>query len=359
MSRFDRFAPLFLIALLGCAANTGEPEADVTSAASALRESSLSFDVTLRGSSPVKIHAHVWSGGSIFGATVLAVHGLSETGATYGPLATAILNDRLLRFRVRRVIAIDMPGHGESAFPDSANGVKFGDLAIEDYVGVVIDSIRALRQQGYAPSVLIGHSMGGLEVQAAQETLLAQSSSLARLGIRRALLLAPVPPHGNPWTVPPSGDLSPLIMNDPERGAYLQVPPEVFIAQSFGKRDGTLATTTPSVDEVVAAGYIGPEPVNVLLQLVEQTVPLPDGGSFTPARPRVREDAFRPRNGTTLELASFSQDLLVHAEDLALLYPYLTGDDRGRSYDAVVGDDAVHGMFVADPAGVLDELHWP
>ena len=111
--------------------------------------------------------------------------------------------------------------------------------------------------------------------------------------------------------------------------------------------------------KVVAAGYIGPEPVNVLLQLVEQTVPLPDGGSFTPARPSVREDAFRPRNGTTLELASFSQDLLVHAEDLALLYPYLTGDDRGRLYDAVVGDDAVHSMFVADPDGVLDELHWP
>ena len=365
MPVLDRFARFLLIACvlgggaLGCAADVADPETEVAGSASALRETSLSLDVTLRGTSPVKINAHVWSSGARAGETVLAVHGLSETGATYAPLATAILNDRVLRWRVRRVIAIDMPGHGESGVPASSTGLKFGDLAIEDNVGVVIDSIRALRQQGLAPSVLIGHSMGGLEVQAAQEALLAQGSSLARLGIRRALLLAPVPPHGRPWTVPASGDLTPLIVQDPELGAYLQVPPEVFIAQSFGKRDGTLATTTPSVQEVVDAGYIGPEPVSILLQLVEQTVQLPDGGSFTPARPSVREGAFRLRNGTSLELAAFEQDPLVHAEDLALLYPYLTGDTRNRLYDAVAGPDAVHSTFVSDPGAVLDALHWP
>ena len=50
----------------GCTANTdadsaGSDEAAIASGA-ALRESSLAFEVKLRGSSPVQIHARVWRG---------------------------------------------------------------------------------------------------------------------------------------------------------------------------------------------------------------------------------------------------------------------------------------------------------
>ncbi len=349
---------LLIAASSGCGADATTSDATVASASAALRESSFSFELSLRDASPVQIHARLWSGGARTGATVLAVHGLSETAATFEPLASAILNDRWLRRRVRRVIAIDMPGHGESGFPDSASGLSFGDLTIEDNVGVLIDAIRELRRQRLAPSVVIAHSMGGLEVQAAQETLLAQGSSLARLGIRRVLLLAPVPPHGQPWQVP-AGDLSPFIVQDPDLGAYLQVPPELFVAQSFGRLDGTVASNAPSPQQAADAGYIGLEPLSTLLQLVELPVQLPDGGTFTPARPSVRADAFRLRNGTLLELASFEQDVLVHADDLAQLYPYLTGDERGWLYDPVAGRDAVHSTFVSDPSSLLGALHWP
>jgi pimeloyl-ACP methyl ester carboxylesterase len=353
------FYPLCFAFVLGCAAEVasdGASDAELGHASAALSETSLAFEVKLRGQSPVQIHARVWSGGARGGATVLAVHGLAETGAIYGPLANAILEDRQLRRRVRQVIAIDMPGHGESGVPAAASGLRFGDLTIEDNVGVVLDSIRALRGQGLAPSVLVGHSMGGLEVQAAQETLLAQGSSLARLGIRRALLLAPVPPHGQPWTQPPASDISALIVNDPELGTYLNFPPQVVMAQMFGKLDGTLASNAPSVQEVIDAGYVGNEPLGLLLQLVEAPVQLPDGSMVTLARPSVREGAFRLRNGTALELASFSQDPLVPAADLALLYPYLTGDRRNRLYTPIVGDDATHAMFIPDAEGVLDAL---
>src|SRR5262245_45452159 len=140
---------LSLIAsLAGCAADAaGVDDDEFASTSSALRESSLSFEVKLRETSPVSIHARVWDGGSRFGATVLAVHGLSETAAVYGPLATAIFQDRAARRAIRRVIAIDMPGHGESGAPAAANGVKFGDLVIEDYVSVLLQSIDALARQ--------------------------------------------------------------------------------------------------------------------------------------------------------------------------------------------------------------------
>lgn len=347
---------LLIAGALGCSAPVGVEDDALASSGSALTESSLQLEVTLRGTSPVQIHAHVWDGGARGGATVLAVHGLSETGATYGPLANAIFQDRGLRRRIRRVIAIDQPGHGESGVPDAATGLRFGDLAIEDYVGVVIDSIRALRSQRMAPSVLIGHSMGGLEVQVVQDTLLAQGTSLARLGVRRAILLAPVPPHGQPWTVPMSGDLSPFVMTTPELGTFLQVPPLVFIAQSFGTPAGTLVANAPTEQEVTDAGYVGAEPLSLVLQLVEAPVQLPDGTTFMPARPSVRERAFAARNGTLLELASFSLDPLVPAADLAQLYPYLTGDARNRLYTPVVADDAAHSMFVSNPETVLDAL---
>jgi pimeloyl-ACP methyl ester carboxylesterase len=348
--------PLSLTGALGCAAEVSPDAGELGSASAALQETSLAFEVTLRGEHPVQIHARVWSGGARGGATVLAVHGLAETGAIYAPLANAILEDRALRRRVRRVIAIDMPGHGESRAPSPEGGLLFGQLTIEDNVQVVVDSIRALRAEGLAPSVLVGHSMGGLEVQAAQESLLTQGSSLARLGIRRALLLAPVPAHARPWTQPPPSDLNALITTDAALGTYLNFPPQAFLGQAFGRLDGTLAGNAPTLDEVIAAGYVAPEPLGLLLQLVEAPIQLPDDTTVVVPRPSVREGAFRLRNGTALELASFSQDPLIPAADLAALYPYLTGDTRGRLYAPIVDPDATHNYFVAAPEAVLDAL---
>jgi hypothetical protein len=199
--------------------------------------------------------------------------------------------------------------------------------------------------------------MGGLEVQAAQQALLDQNSSLARHGIRRVLLLAPVPPHGRPWTVPQTGDLSSLVTVDPVLGTYIAFPPEVFIAQSFGTPAGTLVTGAPTPDEVVQAGYIGPEPLGLLLQLVEAPVTLPDGSMVTPARPSVSQGAFAFRRGSLLKLASFSQDVLVPAANLAALYPYLTLDPFNLGYVAVDTPDAAHCMFISNPQGVLAALH--
>lgn len=306
------------------------------------------FDVSLRETGTSTIHANVYENPAKRGnTTVLAVHGLSSTGATFKPLAKALFDDARLGRNVRRVVAIDLPGHGKSETPELPDGVRFGDLTIEDNVAVVKQTIDILCEKELGPQVIIGHSMGGLAVQAVQEALLAEHSSLAEHGVTTAVLLAGVPNSGAVWTQPPTPDLSPYIVMDDALGSYLELPPEVFVTsgnwQTFA---GTNAANAPTAEEVAANGWVGVEPLTTLLQL---------GGTDTLVRPSARRNAFHSRHGTRLAVISFSQDVLVPAVAQGDLYRYLTGSS-GPLYLPVVADDATHGMYVSNPKGVLKAL---
>lgn len=307
------------------------------------------FDVDLRGGkTKICADVHVNPRAPRVGTTILTVHGLTETAAAWGPLTQAIFADRQLRNRVRRVIAIDLPGHGDSPRPAGLpGGVLFGDLTIDDNVSVLIQSIRTLRELGLESRAIIGHSMGGLEIQGAQGALLKQGSSLAKLGIRRALLLAPVPAGGQRFTQPPPADLSAFLVNDPAFGTFLQLSPEAArFAGGFTRPDGTLADGTP--DAATIAAFNGPEPLTTLLQLTDQIPALP--------RPTVPMGGFSVReNGTLLSVVAFSQDVLVAPDDLDDLYTFLIGG-RGFLFRMVDTPTAVHSMFIADPVGLLREL---
>lgn len=307
------------------------------------------FDVNIRGgqsevcaavfesSSPIARHV---------GATLLAVHGFTETAQTWEPLASAMFADKKLKHMVKRVIAIDLPGHATSEAPTGLpGGVLFGNLTINDNVGVVIQAIDILRAQGMSAQVIMGHSMGGLTVQGVQESLLAANSSLAKHGVFGAILFAPVPAGGQPWTQPPPSDLSPFVVNDPALGTYLDVPPAIArIGGGFTTFAGTLVSRTPSVAKM--ADYTGWEPITAALQLAGQ-IPLP--------RPSVREGAFSTRNGTVLMLVSFSQDVLTPQVDHDDLYRHLVGRP-GLLFRPIVAPEAVHSMFLTDPVGMLREL---
>lgn len=70
--------------------------------------SEVCFDVALRGgSSEICADVH-HNAAAPLGVTVLAVHGFTETAKTFKPLADALFTDRLMRFVVKRVIAIDL-----------------------------------------------------------------------------------------------------------------------------------------------------------------------------------------------------------------------------------------------------------
>jgi pimeloyl-ACP methyl ester carboxylesterase len=308
----------------------------------------LCFDVNVRGgTTQICSDVHVNPRASRSGSTILAVHGLTETAAAWQPLTAALFADRDLSRGVRRFIAIDLPGHGDSPIPVGLPGALFGDLTIDDNVSIVIQSIQKLRELGLAADIIVGHSMGGLEIQGAQGALLGQGSSLADLGIRRALLLAPVPAGGQRFTQPPPADLSPFIITDPRFGTFLSLPPEVArLGGGFTRPDGMLAPGTPSAD--VIAAFNGPEPLTTLLQLTDQIPTLP--------RPTVPMGGFSPRNGTLLSVIAFSQDVLVQPDDLDDLYAFLV-DGRGPNLLRLIDTPtAVHSMFIVDPVGLLDGL---
>jgi pimeloyl-ACP methyl ester carboxylesterase len=303
----------------------------------------------LRETGRATIHANVYENPLHRGVTtILAVHGLTEVGSMYEPLANAVFADPVLGRSVRRIVAIDLPGHGLSGSPTLPSPLKFSDLLIEDNVSVVIQAIDALRARHLGAQVLLGHSMGGLAVQAAQETLLAQGSSLAGHGIFAAVLIAAVPALGSVWTQPPPADLSSFVINDPALGMILDLPPAVAqVAGGYTTLAGTLAADAPSVQTIADNGWVGIEPLTTVLELTGTSAPL--------IRPAVRQGAFAPRHGTILTVISFSQDVLTPAVDQDDLYLYLTGKS-GPRYHTVVADDAVHAMFVSNPTGLLAAL---
>lgn len=322
-----------------------------TAFANAPAHEDLSFNVSLRGTGSVSIHADVYNNPKDHGITILAVHGFTEVGSMWQPLSSAIFADNILGSAVKRIIAIDMPVHGSSGVPSLPSPLKFQDLLIEDNASVVIQSIDALRGLGKSATIVMGHSMGGLEVQTAQELLLAQGSSLARHGVFGAILVSAVPARGTQWTQLLTPDVTPFVVSDPVLGTILNVPAALGpFSGGFTTLSGTIAPNAPSSATFVANNWSGREPITTALELVGTSAPL--------WRPFVRQNAFALANGTVLSVISDSQDALTPAVDQPILYTYLTGlSATGLTlYRPVVADDAVHSMFISNPTGMIDAL---
>lgn len=312
----------------------------------AAQPSQTCFAVSLAGGSS-QVCADVYQNPAApFGATILAIHGFTETARVFEPLARALFADSSLKFSVKSVIALDLPGHGDSEAPIGLPDALFGELTLHDNVSVVIQAIDALRRKGIGPRVIMGHSMGGHAIQGVQEALLKQGSSLAAHGVYRAILLAPVPVADVTWTQPPPSDLSAFIVADPALGAYLDLPPAVArFGGGFTTTAGTLVPNTPTDEEM--AIYVGWEPLTTTLQLVGQAQGLP--------RLSAREGAFAPIRGTLLSVVAFSEDVLTPAADLDDLYVHLIGR-RGLLFRTVQSPVAVHSMFMTDPEALLAAL---
>jgi pimeloyl-ACP methyl ester carboxylesterase len=351
------FASLAILSACSSAPSTGADERTGV-VTSALSSNDVVFTAAVRGTGTATIHLHIYANHKApHGVNILAVPGLSENGFIYAPLADAIFGDPLLGHLVHRVIALDPIGHGDSSFPSNLpDGLRFGDLLIEDDVAVVLQAVPALARDRLAPRVILGHSMGGLEIQAAQQFLLTHGSSFADLGVFAAVLLAPVPAHGLPWVRPPSGDATPFLVTTPTLGTYLSLPPEAFIPLAFTTTSGQVAANAPTPAQVAAGRYVGPEPLNTLLELTEAAIPLPDGGTITLQRPSVSAGILAPERGTLTTVVSFSEDTLVPAPNLQPLYEYLTGDKKDLLYRPVVAADAVHAMVISNPDGMLDAI---
>ncbi len=119
--------------------------------------------------------------------TLLAVHGLAHTGATFEPLASELFK-KTGRDKIDRVLALNFPGRNGSGLPSN---LQFGNLTIEDYTAILLGVLDQLAKHVNIESI-IGHSMGGLIVQTAQNSLVSAGTSLRKeYGIQNVYLLAP------------------------------------------------------------------------------------------------------------------------------------------------------------------------
>jgi len=109
--------------------------------------------------------------------SIFAVHGAVLNGTFFQPLAQALFNDNPTGSIVCRVVAIDQPGHGGSGLPE--NGILFGELSVDDYANVLLNTLETLsRDFNISPKSIMAHSTGGLVVQVAQQKLVDEGSSL-------------------------------------------------------------------------------------------------------------------------------------------------------------------------------------
>jgi len=290
------------------------------------------------------------------GVTMLAVHGYAHTAATWEPLVKELFKKD---DAVSRVIAIDLPGRGGSSFPA---GLPYGVLILDDYVSAILNTLERLNRLDMFPSMVIGHSQGGLLIQIIQITV---EFGLQSFGIDQAVLLAPVPPDPLDWDfidvaptiiggfgcfpgLPPS---TPACLDVGFIGPHVAFPDSNWILLFFTNTDGEVASGAPTTDEV---GQNAPEPLYVSLNLTGlslEDLPFPP-----PPRPFVPAGIFAPERGTSLGVAGFQNDIVVFPNRAAEVYDWLTEDTSGSGFVLITGDETVHDMYISDPKTVADAI---
>lgn len=294
-------------------------------------------DVALRPGVTVDLFVNVY--GDIDGECQLAVHGGTFAAASWRPYAEALGPDTC-------VLAPDMPVRGNSGVP---SGAQFGDLDLFDYVTAIEQVLTRLNALDVEPKTIVGHSLGGTVVQMLQQRLVDQGTSLEhRFDIDEAILVASDLPAEVPWALGDSGDLGGLLaafaVDDPVHGLLFEIPVELWPAFFFTDRQGNIAPGSPSVADIVAAGYnaLG-EPLKAIQQL----------NGTAPYNTRPHADAELFEDDTRLRVIAFEEDIYVQLGESETLYQHLTGDEDSNCYVPIYGPDTVHTMQFSNPAKLV------
>lgn len=348
------------------------------------------YDITLNGiqlSNAVTsdIHLRVFVNENVPSSSpdkkIFAIAGWTSTANTWGPLA-----EELFQYKqdVTQIIAIDLPGQGESTVSPSQ---KFGELSLNDYVTAIAAALKESKVHN-----LIGHSQGGLLIKMLQDRLIKNGSSLKNeFGIDKVVLLAPAPSQEEGWKfLDPSNPAGfqltkflPFLIDNASHpyespllekyGFHIRFFPDAYwVAFSFlNLRTGLPSSIAPSPAEVANNKYNAPAPLQAALELVgyrrdPSSVPPFTLASFTSdpsIRPSVNSGIFEKKQGSDLKVIVYQYDASVRPEEGTSTYKYLTGETGGPSEVVVIGgDEAVHGLHISQPksvASTLNELKFP
>jgi pimeloyl-ACP methyl ester carboxylesterase len=301
--------------------------------------------------------------------TLLAVHGLAHTGATFEPLAHELFK-KTGSDKIDRVLALNFPGRNGSGLPSNK---QFGDLTIEDYTEVLLGVLDQLPKQIKIES-LVGHSMGGLIVQTAQNSLRSAGTSLQKeYGIKNVYLLAPSIPNPLPWLFADSvadsripAILTFLKSSDPILGDYLQLLSRrpaiqaqllgVWLSIFFTNSLGEFAPGTPFTT-ALELNYVSNEALIMIQQLLGFNL---ESGSNGFARPSVNPGIFNKSVQKCFRIVAFSEDLGVPGDIILQEYQdldtFLAGNAQSKNVVFIEASDAVHDMLIANPAEVAKTI---
>lgn len=110
------------------------------------------------------------------GPSVIFLHGGGQTRHAWGGTSKRMAEKGWF------AVSLDLRGHGDSDWTETYDRHHFG--------GDVIEVVRALTGEGYAPPVLVGASLGGISSMFAQD--------MAQGALARALVLVDIAPHVEP-----------------------------------------------------------------------------------------------------------------------------------------------------------------
>jgi len=282
------------------------------------------------------------------GGTLLTVPGLAHTAATWNPFIDQLFASQAGAVFCR-VAAIDLPGHGKSGLPE---GAIYGTLLMEDYVTVVAGVLDGFKTKHMPVRSVLGHSMGGLVVEALQSRLVSEGSNMAqRYGIHLAGVMSPGASREQPWMFADSGlgaqAISPFIITDPVEGEVLRADAATWEFFFFTNLSGQFSPGTPPLDQLPSLGYMSDEPLYASAEL-EGAPPF--------ERISVGTTPFAPCHHTALLYINPSQDLINLRAEAQAGYVQLTGDTTLRGFIPVDDPYAVHDMFIAQPALLIQKI---
>jgi pimeloyl-ACP methyl ester carboxylesterase len=271
--------------------------------------------------------------------------------------------------KIDRVLALNFPGRNGSGLPSN---LQFGNLTVEDYTAVLLGVLDQLAKQINIESI-VGHSMGGLIVQTAQNSLRSAGTSLQKeYGIKNVYLLAPSIPKPLKWLFVDSGLADPrlgssvsdilatLISFDPSLGFYLRLLSRdraeqarllgIWLTFFFTNTLREFVAGTPFTT-ALESNYVSNEALIMTLQL---------SGSNGFVRPSVNPGIFNESVQKCFRIVTFSEDLAVPGENLLQEYQdldtFLTGNAQSANVVLIDAPDAVHDMLIANPTEVAKAI---
>ena len=229
----------------------------------------------------------------------------------------------------------------------SARGVM-GEIDMLEYVAVLEQVLTALQLEGRQIRTLVGHSLGGLTIQALQARLRANGDSLrTRFGIEKTILISSDLPDEVPWASQPfaQGLVTNLMVQSaqPGIGRIVSTPYQTFLQLKFADLNGVVAPGAPTL--LAAKSINSAEPFAAAANIVGLN---PQGPPFA-AAPRMSIPAGLWQ-GEELVVAWLSQDPFFSRQEMEQLAQHLS---PGTLPVIVQDTHAVHGAPYSKPAILL------